>query len=435
MLEKLDSINWANIHHSHGTAEQFPQWIRDLTSTNQEIRELALREIVGYSHHQGSNYDVTPYVVPFIIELIQDDMVPDRHNLLDLLKWYVGGSSWILDETKIQLHKQSLRWLTETRIQEYFALTKDVYNQMIKALPSIIHALRTGDPQIRLSAFRALLAYHLDQYTTTLPELVNALTVETDAKNQWYMTLDLADLLDLSPYPNVEQKRGFVPPLQKLVGPDFPKRVRYQAAIRLTMALENETPPDIVNMLVNGIGDKKAHSTGFSWTFEIENACRALTKIPHERAVSALMTILPRAIYPDDAQRIAITLLDLVFYEKFREIYPIGIELDRVDPILYYDDRPSNYLKEMEDNSHVEFHIFWPSSIQERERTQERERKITRIYQKTETPLNIATLTDEQRQALKAVVETDFVWMLHSNLMEIYGLPAERSKVRALLES
>jgi hypothetical protein len=43
-----------------------------------------------------------------------------------------------------------------------------------------------------------------------------------------------------------------------------------------------------------------------------------------------------------------------------------------------------------------------------------------------------ADLAADERRWL--VLDTDLVWMMHSNLLEVYGLPVSRDETRALLD-
>ena len=82
LLNGLDKIDWPNIRHSHGRATEFPTWIRQLLSDESEVRENAQENLFEYSNHQGSIYEVTPYLVPFLIELVAAEDTPDKAELL-----------------------------------------------------------------------------------------------------------------------------------------------------------------------------------------------------------------------------------------------------------------------------------------------------------------------------------------------------------------
>jgi hypothetical protein len=106
MLETLNSIDWSRIHHSHGTAEKFPLWLDSLAQSawvlefddsRDAFYESAISQIAEYSNHQGSIYEVTPVVVPFLIELLQN--MPHRAAaLLLVLSGYAHDFAWDLED-------------------------------------------------------------------------------------------------------------------------------------------------------------------------------------------------------------------------------------------------------------------------------------------------------------------------------------------------
>lgn len=85
MLAKLNDINWKALKHAYGTAEDVPEIIRDLASTEVDKSKKALWALYGNIWHQGSTYTATPYVVPFLYELIQSDTTHRRDEIIFLL--------------------------------------------------------------------------------------------------------------------------------------------------------------------------------------------------------------------------------------------------------------------------------------------------------------------------------------------------------------
>lgn len=421
MLEKLDSIDWANIRHSHGTAEQFPQWIRELISDDPEIRQSAFELVQEYSHHQDTNYQVTPYVVPFIVELAQKEDLQNRHQMIDLIGDYAYSTRWIIDdEERMQYYRQlPPSSIYRVHFEDEFAQDTQVYQEAVKGLPVLIQAVTGEVAVVRLSAFKALLKYRVKQFPEILSALRAALSSETDPQNQLVMVSLSSRLLDTDDYLTVEQKRPFIEPLEKFTSPEYSLETRYAAALRLAMILQKATSPEIIHLLEAGAID----SNSKRYYERYDPVCRALADVEYEQAVAVLTRFLLSPPSVDDAHRIAITLLDLVLYRKHREIVHTR-EAKQFPNAIVWSPLPHNYLTETEDNSHVQFMFPWLDNKYSR----------GRLYQKAEITLDVNSLTEEQRHALQTVVETDSVWMLHSNLMEVYGLPAERSKVRALLE-
>lgn len=93
MLEALDTIDWSNLQHAYGPATDVPDLIRALAWGDEEERETAMFELYGNIWHQDTVYEATAYAVPFLIELLESDSVPSKHEILGLLGSLAIGSS------------------------------------------------------------------------------------------------------------------------------------------------------------------------------------------------------------------------------------------------------------------------------------------------------------------------------------------------------
>lgn len=85
MLEGLDKINWSQLHHAFGNASNVPSWIRALLSDNKQTRESAIYELSENLQHQGTVYEASFYVVPFLLELLKSPVTPDKAEIAMLL--------------------------------------------------------------------------------------------------------------------------------------------------------------------------------------------------------------------------------------------------------------------------------------------------------------------------------------------------------------
>src|SRR5690349_3494228 len=94
MLEKLASIEWQKLTHAYGDASDVSDLIRALSSSDTKTREDAIYALNGNIWHQGTVYEATSYVVPFLIELLEHDEVQDKNALLELLAALAHGHSY-----------------------------------------------------------------------------------------------------------------------------------------------------------------------------------------------------------------------------------------------------------------------------------------------------------------------------------------------------
>lgn len=85
MLAGLDKIKWRRLSHAYGPAADIPAILQALADPEGSVRQEAQCELISRIHHQGSIYEATAAVVPFLLEMVQDSSVPDRVGILDIL--------------------------------------------------------------------------------------------------------------------------------------------------------------------------------------------------------------------------------------------------------------------------------------------------------------------------------------------------------------
>ncbi|MBK6010728.1 HEAT repeat domain-containing protein [Streptomyces sp. MBT53] len=85
MFTGIDEVDWASLRHAYGSAEDVPELLRGLASTDPAERASALDGMYGAVHHEGSVYDSTLACVPFLFALATDEEVAERGELVELL--------------------------------------------------------------------------------------------------------------------------------------------------------------------------------------------------------------------------------------------------------------------------------------------------------------------------------------------------------------
>src|SRR5687768_2453350 len=95
MLEGLDRINWKELEHAYGPAEDVPDMIRALASDSGQEREGARIHLWCHIIHQGTVYSATAHAVPFLVELLAAPAVTEKPRLLELVTALACGSSYL----------------------------------------------------------------------------------------------------------------------------------------------------------------------------------------------------------------------------------------------------------------------------------------------------------------------------------------------------
>ncbi len=193
MLEDLDQIDWHTLTHAYGEADDVPVLLRDLASQDEETRRAALGTLYTNIYHQGTVYQASAYAVPFLIELLENETVPERHELMNLLAHLARGDAY---------HRQHWRYYSEARRKEpgfQRELAKQVswvnrtHEVVREGLPVYVSLLAHPDRQLSMSA-AYLLAHLPERRQDILPILVTTLQQAEDQCIRASLLLSLGKL-------------------------------------------------------------------------------------------------------------------------------------------------------------------------------------------------------------------------------------------------
>ncbi|HAS46119.1 MAG TPA: hypothetical protein DCS93_36900 [Microscillaceae bacterium] len=84
-FSKLYEVDWQNTSHAYGSATDVPQLLMKICVANVEVRKSAWWHLYGNLFHQGTRYPATVLAIPFFIELLDYEGVPDKHKILQYL--------------------------------------------------------------------------------------------------------------------------------------------------------------------------------------------------------------------------------------------------------------------------------------------------------------------------------------------------------------
>jgi HEAT repeat protein len=196
MLEKLNQIDWANLTHAYGTAEDLPILIQLLLSEKEEDRKYARSELYSNIWHQGTIFEATPYVVPFLIELVENESTPEREKILVYLGRLANGNRDI--EALLEYEDFEIEEDEIDEIQELLKARKNTLREIHKGMPIYFRLLHHQEPLIRSAA--AHLLGQLGPYKEEeLQILRQTLENETDELVRTNLILALAYIKDESP--------------------------------------------------------------------------------------------------------------------------------------------------------------------------------------------------------------------------------------------
>jgi hypothetical protein len=102
-LEGIDDIDWASLGHAYGSAEDFPQTLRDAVGGDDGLAEEASEHLFSSIIHQGTLYSATPHAVPFLARLATHDGTRARESLVGLLA-FIAASDDAVPEVLAEVH-------------------------------------------------------------------------------------------------------------------------------------------------------------------------------------------------------------------------------------------------------------------------------------------------------------------------------------------
>jgi hypothetical protein len=340
MFEGANAIDWTKLSHSHGTCEQVPARLRMLLANSKQERSAALEYFWEYMLHQGSRYEASPHVVPFLFEALEAPKCVIERELIDiLLALAVGyGESFLpggynLDEEERRFQEKSWRGLFsyEEERRAYYAV-----HDRAEAFIRYLHP--TFPSETRLSAAFAV-AHFAQPLNAVHKQVAGHIRDETDDRLLQCLLLcfgllcryagDAADLTIAHSYLSTSHSQA----------------LRLVAAVALTTALGPQTPTEAYQTLLTALTESwQVQSARGRWQWwnegdllghaaltlklvdkdrrnEIAHAlCAALTKT--EACTFALPNTLLDVLFPepppaggwkasgfDDVQRTSLTIL------------------------------------------------------------------------------------------------------------------------------
>jgi len=171
VLENLDKIDWSNLGHAYGPAEDVPGLLRDLASPVEEERADAMGELYGNIWHQGTVYQATAYAVPFLLELLESPKVDGKDDILVLLAHLARGTSYHDVHQHLSHHKEEAKgqgW--QDKVQKELGWVGDV-KAAVKAGENLYLGL-LNDTDARMRDAAAYVIASLDRPLAKLAEAV-----------------------------------------------------------------------------------------------------------------------------------------------------------------------------------------------------------------------------------------------------------------------
>lgn len=196
MLDKLDQIDWSSLAHAYGSAEDVPDLLRNIASLDQDVHRSSWSSLYSSILFEGGVCEAATRAVPFLLELLERESVPERQKILIYLVDLANATCYLeafeeedLDEEfygeKFKLNKEK-DWAKETRLA------------VQKGMPVYRKLLTHPDEEIRSAAAYTLGNIRV-QTEEVLEELRGLLDTEQDELVIASVLFSLSDLKDNHP--------------------------------------------------------------------------------------------------------------------------------------------------------------------------------------------------------------------------------------------
>jgi len=242
MFEGLDRIDWASINHAYGSAEDVPELLRHLVSSDPEEREMALGGMYGAVHHQGDIYDCTIASIPFLLEAVANPKVPDRGGILGLLA-SIGGA----DTPSLDYHPDDGDDAESDDRTLGFQNPRIAHEAVLAEYNTYLALLTDPDPAVRQKIPEVLSACW-EQARRIIPALQDRLISETDQQSRIQLIEAIGALADRAAKGQTGRVDidGVSAWLVERVATDADPAVRLSALVQIARTFPAQLPSNVV---------------------------------------------------------------------------------------------------------------------------------------------------------------------------------------------
>jgi HEAT repeat protein len=100
IFQDIHNIPWSDLKHAYGNADDVPGLLMDLVHEDEDARQSAIYKLFGSVWHQGTIYEATSYVVPYLVKLLKSSQTPNRNSVAGLFAAIANGSGYLKVHTK-----------------------------------------------------------------------------------------------------------------------------------------------------------------------------------------------------------------------------------------------------------------------------------------------------------------------------------------------
>lgn len=187
LIEDVYEIDWSDLQHAYGEASDVPDMLRGLLSEDVDVRLHSLYSFSETIWHQGTVYEASPHMIPFLLEMLKSPQVPGKSGFALLVAELVDGvSSPDLFANHDDPLSNSFREYLKQAGRDFDRELKNG-RSYVKAIPEAVDPeigllfeyLKDDEPGVRESVARALSNFHIE-LSRSFPLLEDVNASETE---------------------------------------------------------------------------------------------------------------------------------------------------------------------------------------------------------------------------------------------------------------
>ena len=244
MLEGLYRVEWTKLTHAYGSAGDVPGIILLLASPEKTDRDLGFELLDQRLVRFGAIYEAAAYIVPYLLQLLEDPLFEDRSRLISFLANLAAGNA-PLDV----LSREGGVELTDVDPQILLHLAKERSWAILarwrvrKGLPLYLRMLDHRNPSVR-AALPYLLAQIQSERAAIGPQLLRRLKIEEHIPAAASLLFALPEVIG-------EHREVLLRVLETHSRADRPALTRLAALLGLARTLRERAPEVILVDLID----------------------------------------------------------------------------------------------------------------------------------------------------------------------------------------
>jgi hypothetical protein len=413
-LRDIDTVDWAALSHAHGPASDVPSLLRALLSEDEDHREFACDLLHETVWHQGTIYQASSHIVPFLIQMLRVPELPAKMEVLALLGSIASGGPGILADSDWARESYTKHGRDfEAAVAEWAEYAQQAHEAVCTGLDTYVGFYSDPDSMIRRCVTNLICLLPASAAPDVLPVLETQLSEQTDPDMRADLLSQGASFFTSNQLINAPLLNSFVGRCRdRAFNQDEDVRVRFASALTALKVYPQLADDAFIQVVVDcaaapeRLVDQQDHylSTRIDLhtEFMLADVARTFAGLPTPHRVPAFLRMLERVTNPAAAHTIGAMILGITMVDVPLAIGPNYCPGRFEDRLLYSRVRA-------DDNDGIEERIY-PNVCS-----------------------NAPLLTPAQRHAVATVMRNDAIWTIRSNLFAAFGLPGERETLQSFV--